>query len=160
MLSYSAYHDIAYDVLDIINIPEVLDAETAARLDSEYLVDNNSAKIEQLVDSVLSEYDTSGNLPEDIEDIKKNAADEVFFAIDNAVSEYYDSIANAHNSIINNTYAAIVDLIRDSGISDIVSVDTDFEPADSSVGLYHDERTITITLSTGATITMSVEFDN
>lgn len=159
MLSYSAYHDIAYDVLDIINIPEVLDAETAARLDSEYLA-HDDGKIEQLVDEVISRYDTSDNLPEDIEDIKKNAADEVFFAIDNAVSEYYDSIANAHNSIINNTYAAIVDLIRDSGISDIVSVDTDFEPADSSVGLYRDERTITITLSTGATITMSVEFDN
>lgn len=159
MLSYGAYHDIAYDVLDMINIPEKLDAETAARLDAEYLA-HDDGKIEQLVDEVISGYDTSENLSEDIDDIKKNAADEVFFAIDNAVNEYYDLIANAHNSIINNTYAAIVDLIRDSGISDIVSVDTDFEPADSSVGLYRDERTITITLSTGATIIMSVEFDN
>ena len=159
MLSYGAYRDIAYDVLARLNIPEELDAETAARLDAEYLA-HDDGKIEQLVDEVISGYDTSDNLPEDIEDIKKNAADEVFYTIDEAVSEYYDSIANAQESIINNAYASIVDLIRNSDIEGVVSVDTDFEPADSSVGLYRDERTITITLSTGATITMSVEFDN
>jgi hypothetical protein len=159
MLSYDAYHDIAYDVLARLDIPDELDAETAARLDAEYLV-HNDGKIEQLVDEVISGYDTSDNHPADIEDLKKHAADEVFYTIDEAVSDYYDSIANAQESIINNAYASIVDLIRNSDIEGVVSVDAEYEPADSSVGLYHDERTITITLSTGATITMSVDFDD
>lgn len=156
MLQYDDYRKIASAVLDKIIRPEELDDATAKMLDKKYLQDDSV--IDSLVEAEMANYDTSGNSDEDLDEIKSEASDEVFFTIDDVVSEYFRVVDSYNDSLRNDTYAQIVDAIRD--VDTVVDVDTDFEPRDSSVGLYHDIRTITVTLTNGTVITMNVEFDD
>ena len=156
MLRYDDYHKIASAVLDKIIRPEELDDATAKMLDKKYLQDDSV--IDSLVEAEMANYDTSGNSDEDLDEIKNEASDEVFFTIDDVVNEYFRVVDSYNDSLRNDTYVQIVDAIRD--IDNVADVDTDFEPRDSSVGLYHDIRTITVTLTNGAVITMNVDFDD
>lgn len=156
MLRYEDYHKIASAVLDKIIRPEELDDATAKMLDKKYLQDDSV--IDSLVEAEMANYDTSGNSDEDLDEIKNEASDEVFFTIDDVVNEYFRVVDSYNDSLRNDTYAQIIDAIRD--IDNVADVDTDFEPRDSSVGLYHDIRTITVTLTNGAVITMNVDFDD
>ena len=156
MLRYDDYRKIASAVLDKIIRPEELDDATAKMLDKKYLQDDSV--IDSLVEAEMANYDTSGNSDEDLDEIKSEASDEVFFTIDDVVSEYFRVVDSYNDSLRNDTYVQIIDAIRD--IDNVADVDTDFEPRDSSVGLYHDIRTVTVTLTNGAVITMNVEFDD
>ncbi len=157
MIQYNDAHNIALDVFAKLGVPEELDEATAEMLNKKYLQDDSI--IDSLVDAELANYDTSDNVPEDIEDVRANASDEVFFMLDDAISSYYAEVDAYNRSLINNAYAGIVETIRDSGIEGIKEVYTEYEPADSSVGIYHDVRTIKVWLTNGAVITMDVEFD-
>jgi hypothetical protein len=157
MLQYGDAHNIALDVINKLNLPDELDPATADMIDKQYLRDESA--IAAMVDAELANYDTSDNLPNDVEDVRENAIDDVFFMLDQLVWDYNAETELNNTNIINNAYTDIVDLIRTSGIENVVDVDTDFEPSDSSVGIYRDERTVTITLSNGAVIRFNVEFD-
>lgn len=156
MIRYDDYRKIASAVLDKIIRPEELDDATAKMLEKKYLQDDSV--IDSLVEAEMANYDTSGNSDEDLDEIKSEASDEVFYTIDDVVNEYFRVVDSYNDSLRNDTYAQIVDAIRDIGT--VADVDTDFEPRDSSVGLYHDIRTVTVTLTNGAVITMNVEFDD
>jgi hypothetical protein len=63
------------------------------------------------------------------------------------------------NSITYEAYNNITDLLKYTPIDNVTRVDVDYDAADPSVGIYGDERSITFTLSNGATITFIVEID-
>ena len=157
MLQYNDAHNIALDVFAKLGVPDEMDSATADMLNKKYLQDDSV--ITELVEAELANYDTLDNLPADIDDIIDNASDEVFFMLDDAINDYYRGVDEYNTGLINNAYYQIIEAIRNGDIEGVKNVYTQFEPADSSVGMYHDERTIVVELTNGASITMDVEFD-
>ena len=157
MLQYNDAHNIALDVFAKLGVPDKMDSATAEMLNKKYLQDD--ATIMSLVEAELANYDTLDNLPADIDDIIDNASDVVFFMLDDAINDYYRGVDEYNTGLINNAYYQIIEAIRNADIEGVKDIHTEYEPADSSVGLYRDERTIIVELTNGASITMSVEFD-
>lgn len=157
MLHYYDYQDIADAVYDSLNIPE--DMYLNFKNDKEandFLKQYSIDYITELVDAELQKYDTSENVPSDIEDARIDAVDAVMSLIDNNVEDYY----RYKSSIMSNAYADIVSLLKNSMIDNVVSVDNEYDPADPSVGIYGEERRIIIELSTGDLITFDVNFED
>ena len=157
MLDYGTYVDIAYSVYNSLGIPE--DQYLQFKSDKEAREFSNSyseEEIANLVNAEMANYDTSDNYHPDIEDMKKNAVEEVMRMIYENEEQYYDY----KRGVIEHTYAGIVELLSNSNIPEIDSVDTEYEPADPSVGIYGEERAISIKLTTGQYIYFDVEFDD
>lgn len=154
MLQYGDYHDIAYDVLEKLNLPDYKDL-TPERITELNELLKNDALIDQLIEEAMVNYDTSDNIPSDVEDIKNNTADEVFFTINDLI----DSYSRAQEQKVFNAYEAIVEAIKNANIPDVVEVEAVYEPDDPSVGIFNEERAINIVLSTGDCIIFDVEFD-
>lgn len=154
MLQYGDYHDIAYDVLEKLNLPDYKDL-TPERINELNELLKNDALIDQLIEEAMVNYDTSDNIPSDVEDIKNNTADEVFFTINDLI----DSYSRAQEQKVFNAYEAIVEAIKNANIPDVVEVEAIYEPDDPSVGIFNEERAINIVLSTGDYIIFDVEFD-
>lgn len=157
MLDYGTYADIAYSVYNSFNIPE--DQYLQFKNDNEareFTKSYSEDEIANLVNAELSNYDTSENNPDDIEDIKENATEEVMRMIDENVEKYYEY----KRSIMTNAYAKIVELLQDSFIEGVEEVDSEYDPADPDVGIYNEERRIQIRLTTGEYITFNVEFED
>lgn len=156
MLDYSRYQDIAEAVYNSLQIPE--DKYLQFKDDKEandFIKSYSEDYIADLVNAELSNYDTSENHPAEVEDIRETAIDEVMQRIDQVTENYYYYKRN----IATNAYSQIVDLLQNSIIDGVEDVDTEFDPADPDVGLYHEERRIQIKLVTGDYITFNVEFE-
>ena len=157
MLDYGAYADIAYSVYNSLDIPEDQYLQFKNDDDVRNFRDSYSREaIANLVEAEFANYDTSENHPADIKDMKANAIDEVMYMIGENEEAYYDY----KRGVIENTYADIVELLSNSNIPEIDSVDAEYEPADPSVGIYGEERSISIKLTTGQYIYFNVEFDD
>ena len=154
MLQYGDYHDIAYDVLEKLNLPDYKDL-TPERINELNELLKNDTLIDQMVEEAMVNYDTSDNIPSDVEDIKSNASDEVFFTINDLI----DSYSRAQEQKVFNAYEAIVEAIKNANIPDVVDVEAIYEPDDPDVGIFNEERAINIVLSTGDYIVFNVEID-
>lgn len=157
MLDYSRYVDIAEAVYESLGIPE--DQYLQFKNDDEareFTKSYSEDEIANLVNAELSNYDTSENHPDDIEDIKENAIEEVMRMIDENAEKYYEY----KRGIMTNAYAKIVELLQDSFIEGVEEVDSEYDPADPDVGIYSEERRIQIRLTTGEYITFNVEFED
>ena len=157
MLDYGAYVDIAYSVYNSLGIPEDQYLQFKNDEDVRNFIDSYSKDtITNLVEAEFANYDTSENHPADIKDMKANAVDEVMGLIYENEEQYYDY----KRGIIENTYADIIELLSNSSIPGIAEVNSEYEPADPSVGIYSEERSISIELTTGQYIYFNVEFDD
>lgn len=156
MLDYSRYQDIAEVVYNSLQIPE--DKYLQFKDDKEaddFIKLYSEDYIAELVNAELSNYDTSENHPDDIEDMKENAIEEVMRMIDENAEKYYEY----KRGIMTNAYAKIVELLQDSFIEGVEEVDSEYDPADPDVGIYNEERRIQVKLVTGDYITFNVEFE-
>ena len=157
MLDYGTYEDIAYSVYNSLNIPEDQYLQFKNDEDVRNFRDSYSREeITNLVEAELANYDTSENHPADIKDIRASAIEEVMYMIGENEEKYYYH----KRDIMDNTYADIVTLLSNSNIPGIAEVSSDYEPADPSVGIYGEERSISIKLTTGDYIYFNVEFDD
>ena len=157
MLDYSRYEDIAYAVYESLGIPEDQYLQFKNDDDVRSFTDSYSREeITDLVEAELANYDTSENHPAEISDIRASAIDEVMYMIGENEEKYYYH----KRDIMSNTYADIITLLSNSSIPGIAEVSSDYEPADPSVGIYGEERSISIKLTTGDYIYFNVEFDD
>lgn len=156
MIQFDEFLNVANDIYRSLNIP---DTSTMSRRSIKNLERNllrNPQTIKDLVDEELTNYDFSENTEGEITEFRKAVIEELQYMIGEATENYY-----RHNQrIIEDTYSAIVDVLKNADIPNVVDVDNDYEPSDPSVGIYDDERTISITLSNGVIITFNVEFDD
>lgn len=159
MLNYYSFHNIADAVLSKIGLPDVseMTEELAQEFNAKYLKDDST--IDSLVRDEVAKYDTSDNVPSDIEDIINNAADEVFYTIDDTINAFESGIDEEIYSQTVSVYNSIVDAIKNADIPGIADVDTEYQPADPSVGIFTEERGISIRLDNGNYISFIVEFD-
>lgn len=159
MLSYGTASEIASKVFADLDIPDDIyltwDKAGVEEFQKKYLRDPKDSLIRSMVEKELANYDISENHPDDIEDIREGAIDEVFYMLDDYVERYY----RYQNQITLNAYNEIVDVLRNTAFSNVVSVNVDYEPADPSVGIFNEERLIEFELSNGAYITFNVEID-
>ena len=157
MLNYTDYHKIADSVFESLNIPEdiytTFTTSSANDFYNQYI--RNDDYIEALVDIELQKYDTYDNVPDDLEDIRQNAIDEVNDRLSAIIDNYY----HMQTKLLEDTYAQIVQNLMHTNFDNITDVDIEFEPADPEVGIFNEERRIVFTLSNGATITFNVEFE-
>lgn len=157
MLTYGYIDIIADNVYEGLGIDEdiylTFNKEAIKAFQDQYLKD--TSYINDLVDAELAKYDTSENDPRDIQDIKESAVEEVQRLIDENVEKYYQ---NQHQITLS-TYSEIVKALKNTAFANVVDVDVDYDPADPSVGIYHEERIITFELSNGAIISMEVTID-
>ena len=157
MLDYGTYVDVAYSVYNSLGIPEDQYLQFKSDEDARNFARAYSKEdITKLVEAEFANYDTSDNHPADIKDMKKNAVDEVMGLIYENEEQYYDY----KRGIIESTYADIVELLSNSNIPEIAEVNSEYEPADPSVGIYGEERYVSIKLTTGQHIYFNVEFDD
>ena len=157
MLTYGYIDFIAKDVYDSLDIPEdiylTFNKESLKSFIDQYLSDKSY--IVSLVDQEIAKYDTTENSPEEIEDIKESAVDAVEQMINQNVEKYYQQ----QSSIVADTYSDIVKVLKDTAFSNVLDVDTEYQPADPDVGIYSEERSIIFTLTNGAVISMNVTID-
>lgn len=157
MLTYGYINWIAKDVYDSLDIPEdiylTFNKESLKSFRDQYLKD--TSYLYPLVDAEIEKYDTSENNPSDIEDIRESAKEEIERLIEANIDKYYQE---QHNIVLS-AYREIVQLIKNSAISNVIDIDEDYYPEDPEVGIYHEERTIDIRLSNGAVISMDVKID-
>ena len=157
MLTYGYIDYIAKDIYDSLDIPEdiylTFNKESLKSFRDQYLKD--TSYLYPLVDAEIEKYDTSENNPSDIEDIRESAKEEIERLIEANIDKYYQE---QHNIVLS-TYREIVQLIKNSAISNVIDIDEDYYPEDPEVGFYHEERTIDIKLSNGAVISMYVKID-
>ena len=155
MLQYNAYQDIASAVFDSLNIPE--DVYLTFTNDDEaraFVKQYSQQTIESLVDAEMANYDTSENSPIDVEDIRDNAIDEVQQMISDIEERYY----SYKHDVMTNAYSEIVSLLKNTYIEGVTEVESEYEPADYSVGIYGEERSIQVRLTTGDYISFTVDF--
>ena len=154
MIDYNDSSTIAWAVYNNLNMPDDLgyNAEVADAIEKQYLRDDSLIK--SLVLQELENYDTTGNRPEDIDDLVERAVDEVFFMISDATDAHY----RYEQSVAENAYNQIVSILQNANIENVVDVDAEYDPADYSVGIYDEERYIQFRLSTGQYIVFNVEF--
>ena len=157
MLTYGYIDFIAKDVYDSLDIPEdiylTFNKESLKSFIDQYLSDKSY--IVSLVDQEIAKYDTTENSPEEIEDIKESAVDAVEQMINQNVEKYYQQ----QSSIVADTYHEIVKVLQNTAFSNVLDVDTEYQPADPDVGIYSEERSIIFTLTNGAVISMNVTID-
>ncbi len=157
MLTYGYIDFIAKDVYDSLDIPEdiylTFNKESLKSFIDQYLSDKSY--IVSLVDQEIAKYDTTENTPEEIEDIRESAVDAVEQMINQNVEKYYQQ---QHN-IVSTTYHEIVKVLKGTAFSNVLDVDTEYQPADPDVGIYSEERSIIFTLTNGAVISMNVTID-
>ena len=156
MLDYGFAQDIAEEVYRNLNIPEdmylQLDADSVRNFTKQY----SHEYIGSLVDEELANYDTSDNVPSDIEDLRENAIEEVEFKLEEIVDAFYKN----YNNTTLAAYSEIRSVLENAAFQNITDVDFDYDPADPDVGIYSDTRIITFTLTNGATISCEVTFDD
>jgi hypothetical protein len=158
MLNYYSYYKIADDVLAKIGLPDTSEMtdELAQEFNDKYLKDDSI--IDSLVRDEVAKYDTSDNVPSDVEDIINNASDEVFFKIDDTITEFEQMSSDEVYSKLVTAYEGIVNAIKNADIPGVAKIDTEFQPADPDVGIFDEERGISITLDNGSNISLIVEF--
>lgn len=158
MLNYNSYYKIADDVLAKIGLPDTSEMtdELAQEFNDKYLKDDSI--IDSLVRDEVAKYDTSDNVPSDVEDIINNASDEVFFKIDDTITEFEQMSSDEVYSKLVTAYEGIVNAIKNADIPGVAKIDTEFQPADPDVGIFNEEREISITLDNGSNISVIVEF--
>lgn len=158
MLNYNSYYKIADEVLAKIGLPDTSEMtdELAQEFNDKYLKDDSV--ITNLVKEELANYDTSDNVPSDVEDIINNASDEVFYKIDDTITAFEFHKEDEIYGKLVDAYEGIVKAIKNADIPGVASVDTEFQPADPDVGIFDEERGISITLDNGSNISLIVEF--
>lgn len=158
MLNYNSYYKIADAVLAKIGLPDTSEMtdELAKEFNDKYLKDDSV--ITDLVKEEMANYDTSDNVPSDVEDIINNASDEVFYKIDDTITEFEQMSSDEVYSKLVTAYEGIVNAIKNADIPGVADVDTEFQPADPDVGIFDEERGISITLDNGSNISLIVEF--
>lgn len=156
MLNYGTASEIAAKVLAKLDIPDDIyltwDRVAEREFEKKYL---EIDFIRPLVEAELANYDTSENVPEDIEDIVEGAVDEVFYSLE----EYTEKFYQYQDKITLDAYSDIVEALQNAALSNVVDMDVIYEPADTSVGEYSDVRAIEFQLSNGACITLNVLFE-
>lgn len=156
MIEYNDVYDIARKVYESLNIPEdistTFDKHSVWEFSKQYSWDY----IGTLVDAELQNLDLGGNSESEIHEIREDAVSMVMEQIDAHAENYYQR----QEDIAKNAYVEIVDALRYGDYTDVVDVDTEYEPADPDVGVFHDERRIIITLSNGCVITLDVDIDD
>ena len=149
-------YEIANKIYESLELPEDLaktfDKNSAHEYEKQYLYDNEY--VGALVDIELSNIDTSGIHPVNLESYRDEIIDLVYEMLSEPAETFYSN----QMMITQQAYADIVDLLKHSNIANVVEVEDDYEPADSSVGIYHETRSITVTLSNGECIMFDVEF--
>lgn len=158
MLNYNSYYRIADAVLSKIGLPDTSEMtdELAQEFNDKYLKDDSV--ITNLVKEELANYDTSDNVPSDVEDIINNASDEVFYKIDDTITAFEFHKEDEIYGKLVDAYEGIVKAIKNADIPGVVNVDTEYQPADPDVGIFDEERGISITLDNGSNISLIVEF--
>jgi len=156
MLSYYTAEDIASKVLSDLNIDEDIyltwDKAGVQDFTKTYVQDDF---VRPLVEAELKNYDTSENSSADIEDTVEGAIDEVLYALDNIVENYY----RYQNQVTLNAYREIVKTLQNTAFPGVKDIDTEYEPADPDVGIFNEERRIVFTLENGSYITFNVEIE-
>ena len=159
MLRFYIYKIIADNVYDKLGIPEdaylTFDKNSVEEYKKKYL-NGDYNYIHDLVDNELAQYDTSDNHPDDIEDIRETAIDEVIQMIENNVVKY----EQYQHEVTINTYLDIINLIKNSDIESIKSIETEYQPSDPEVGIYGEERAVVIELTNGSYISFNVEIED
>lgn len=156
MIQFDEFLNVANDIYRSLNIPDTSTMSRRSIKNIERNLLRDPQTIKDLVDEELINYDFSENTEGEITEFRKAVIEELQYMIGEATENYY-----RHNQrIIEDTYSAIVDVLKNADIPNVVDVDNDYEPSDPSVGIYDDERTISITLSNGVIITFNVEFDD
>lgn len=160
MLDYFAHKRIAWDVIDRLNIPEDAFADITEDTLQEFLAQYSEDYIRTLVDAELEKYDISDNTPEEIEDIRENAVEDVMMEI----TRFEDQYREYQHSLVTHAYDSIVEQLQEafeSGLlSNVDDMDVLFEPVDWDIGAFREERSITFTISNGATITFDIDIDD
>lgn len=157
MLNYNFTWVIAENVFESLGIPEDMskqftDDEQVRNFHKQYSEDY----IRSLVEAEIAKYDTSGNVESDIDGLIEDSVNEVLNKISAIEEEYY----MAQQALMNNAYAEIVDVLQNTVFQNIVDVDSEYESADPSVGIFNEERYINFKLSNGKYITFTVEFED
>lgn len=156
MIQFDEFLNVANDIYRSLNIPDTSTMSRRSIKNIERNLLRNPEILKDLVDEELTNYDFSENTEGEITEFRKAVIEELQYMIGEATENYY-----RHNQrIIEDTYSAIVDVLKNADIPNVVDVDNDYEPSDPSVGIYDDERTISLTLSNGVIITFNVEFDD
>ena len=157
MMQFNDFLNVANDIYRSLNIPDTSNMSRRSIKNLERnLLREDSQTIKDLVDEELANYDFSENTQGEITEFRKAVIEELQYMIGEATENYY-----RHNQLLTeHAYSAIVDVLKNADIPNVVDVDNDYEPSDPSVGIYDDERTISITLSNGVIITFNVEFDD
>ena len=156
MLNYNFTWVIAENVFDSLGLPEDMYLQLDENSIKEFSKQYSEEYIRSLVDAELTKYDTSDNDPSDIEDLRETAIEDVMDKIEAIKDDYYRS----QIALMEDAYAEIVNALENTAFQDIVSIDTEFEPADPDVGIFDDERYINFKLSNGKYITLKVEFED
>ena len=156
MIDFSEYLNVANDIYKSLSLPDTstLSRRAIKRLEKNFLRDQNVIK--DLVDDELTNYDFSENTEGEYEEFRKAVIDELQYMIGESTENYY----RYNERITYEAYEAIVDVLKNADIPNVADVDTDYEPSDPSVGIYDEERSISITLTNGAIITFNVEIDD
>lgn len=156
MLNYNFTWVIAENVFDSLGLPEDMYLQLDENSIKEFSKQYSEEYIRSLVDAELTKYDTSDNDPSDIEDLRETAIEDVMYKIEAIKDDYYRS----QIAIMEDAYAEIVNALENTAFQNIISIDTEFEPADPDVGIFDDERYINFKLSNGKYITLKVEFED
>lgn len=155
MLQPDVYYEIADNIFtNTLGLSDDMyknfkSSDEVKAINKQYL--NNDDYLRGLVIDELNNYDTSENNPAEIEDITENAISELFYRIDAITENYY----RMQHQITLNVYSEIIAAM--DNIVGVASVDSEYEPSDSDVGIYEESRTITVTLDNGAEIYFNVE---
>lgn len=154
MITYAQVPRIVDRIMDSLGLPDDLyltwDREAANQFRSEYLTDT-----EYLWDNVaqaLADYDVSDMSDEELEDIRMDIYEDACSRLDDLLNNF-----EKHQS--ENTFTVLQDIfwaIR--GISGVVDVDTEYEPADYEYGI-RESRTAKIKLDNGAEINLEITVD-
>lgn len=156
MIQFDEFLNVANDIYRSLNIPDTSTMSRRSIKNIERNLLRNPQTIKDLVDEELTNYDFSENTEGEITEFRKAVIEELQYMIGEATENYY-----RHNQLLTeHAYSAIVDVLKNTDIPNVVDVDNDYEPSDPSVGIYDDDRTISITLSNGVIITFNVEFDD
>lgn len=156
MLNYDFSWVIAENVFESLGIPEDMYLQLDENSVKEFSKQYSEEYIRSLVDAEMAKYDTSDNVPSDIENLKEDAVNAVEQALGDIENQYYMH----QEAIVENAYAEIINVLQNTAFQNIVDVDVEFEPADPDVGIFNEERYINFKTSNGRYITFTVEFED
>lgn len=156
MIDFSEYYEVATNIYNTLDIPEssYMSRRGVKNLEKSFLRDPKV--ISELVDQELANYDFSENTEGEYAEFRKAVIDELQYMIGETTEKYY-----AHNQqITEHVYSDIIHVLETAPIDNVIGVDAEYEPADPSVGIYSEERVISISLSNGVIINLNVEIDD